>query len=90
MGRDERRRWGTVPSRGGESVGKPPVDGGKRQSADVTAGVVVRIQYFRLPNSDYPRSAIHPTKPPQVKPWVTWLSNVYHEQICSRNNNSPG
>jgi len=34
MGRDEQRRWGTVPSRGGESVGKTPADGGKRQNAD--------------------------------------------------------
>jgi len=34
MGRDERRRWGMAPPRGGESVGKTPADGGKRQSAD--------------------------------------------------------
>ena len=27
MGHDERRWWGTVPSSGGESVGKAPVDG---------------------------------------------------------------
>ena len=49
MGRDERRRWGTAPSRGGESVGKTPADGGKRQSADVIYSVsrwVITLSYL--------------------------------------------
>jgi len=49
MGRDERRRWGTVPPSGGESVGKAPVDGGRGQSADDVFLVIARGLIRGLP-----------------------------------------
>ena len=46
MGRDERRQRGTIPPKGGESVGKTPEGGGRGQSADGTHTLAAQIPFF--------------------------------------------